>query len=625
MQSIYDELRINIFKYVITPCSLILINHEWYAISQDPHARAEWLINKYGKAHALFHAVRLGNFMTDNVVQALLARDVIISRYFVQRLLMHFGTVDEKLIKQKIEYNVHNVNNRSPWKKSWASNLTIPVFTNLITKCYEILNDNELAAKGNDMELFHFLSAGPLSIYHAPQRLFQNLGDIKDLILIRKFVPFPPRKKLIYEDTMEYIQLIQDRAQEDYPPKDGHENSRQLNVIARAILIYPDLVLMWKEIGYYEICIDLNDLVMQGALLILFPPTPPANWICPNVDTVVKRLKQLIDLGFQLSDVVMEDSFHIFEHRLDRFGDILMDSFHRIHNSSKSSIASSCIIQAIKPERNHRNFDLLEFLLSKIGDEQIENVLNETLKHYNVGFKYDANSIKSVKMRSSSVHSNFYYWILKKFGTNSVITQKCFEDIIESRIWIDLILQENPELDVPEHLTLQAFNSICSIYIEFCNDKIPFKANYLPYLKLVKNEEIFMPLLEVSLPILFGLELKCKLPYDINYEYNRPEVIKKVNKKKYNDMEEQEHRVNSLDVNSSQNNKRKYNEMNERQEDRDEWIILLEKLNNNQILVNSDDINESFKFNLKIFWEGIKSSRILEINNDEISSKRSKQ
>jgi hypothetical protein len=91
---------------------------------------------------------------------------------------------------------------------------------------------------------------------------------------------------------------MQARSHEDYSPKDGYENSRQLNVVARAILVHPDLVNLWKKIGYYEICNDVNDLVMQGALLILFPPTPPINWICPNVDTVVKRLRQLLDLGF---------------------------------------------------------------------------------------------------------------------------------------------------------------------------------------------------------------------------------------------------------------------------------------------------------------------------------------
>ena len=41
------------------------------------------------------------NFTTIEVVQALLSRNVIFSRYFVQRLLMHFGSYDEKLIELK--------------------------------------------------------------------------------------------------------------------------------------------------------------------------------------------------------------------------------------------------------------------------------------------------------------------------------------------------------------------------------------------------------------------------------------------------------------------------------------------------------------------------------------------
>src|SRR4051795_11429800 len=256
MESLYDEIRIEIFKFVTTPISLTLTNRTWYSISQDPHARAEWLIYKYGRAHALFHAVRLGNgFITKDVIQALLAKGAIISRYFIQRLLMHFGAYDEKLIELKIEHNVNQIDFdriRAFQKKlhsPWASNLPFLAFTKLITEGNNSLND--LAIKGNDMELFHFLSAGPLVINHAPQKLLQNLGEIRDLILNKKFIPFPPRSKPIYEDTIDYIQLMQSRAHEEYPPKDGRENSRQLNVVARAILIYPDLVILWKEIGYH--------------------------------------------------------------------------------------------------------------------------------------------------------------------------------------------------------------------------------------------------------------------------------------------------------------------------------------------------------------------------------------
>src|SRR5436189_4897498 len=110
MEFLYNELRIEIFKFVDKPISLVLADRKWYAISQDPHARAEWLIYKYERAHALFHAVRLGaSFITEDVVQALLARKAVMSRYFIQRLIMHIGAYDEELIELKIEHNVNQI------------------------------------------------------------------------------------------------------------------------------------------------------------------------------------------------------------------------------------------------------------------------------------------------------------------------------------------------------------------------------------------------------------------------------------------------------------------------------------------------------------------------------------
>ena len=110
-------------------------------------------------------------------------------------------------------------------------------------------------------ELFHFLSAGPIVINHAPQKLLDNLSHIEDLILNKRFIPFPPRPKPSYEDTVERIQSIQAIVHKEYPPKDGYGNSRQLRVIARTILIHSDFVNLWKKIGYYEICIGVNEFV----------------------------------------------------------------------------------------------------------------------------------------------------------------------------------------------------------------------------------------------------------------------------------------------------------------------------------------------------------------------------
>ncbi len=92
--------------------------------------------------------------------------------------------------------------------------------------------------------------------------LKKNLKYIEDLILLHKFTPFPPRPKLPQLDLNNDPHNHHPPIPEEYPPKDGYENNRQLN-------IHLELVILWKKIGYNEICNDVNDLVMQGALLIL--------------------------------------------------------------------------------------------------------------------------------------------------------------------------------------------------------------------------------------------------------------------------------------------------------------------------------------------------------------------
>ena len=61
----------------------------------------------------------------------------------------------------------------------------------LLTEAYNLYKD-DLYLKGNDMELFHLLTAGPFAINLVSPILFKNINSIKDLILNKKFIPFPP-------------------------------------------------------------------------------------------------------------------------------------------------------------------------------------------------------------------------------------------------------------------------------------------------------------------------------------------------------------------------------------------------------------------------------------------------
>ncbi|POG79910.1 hypothetical protein GLOIN_2v1471925 [Rhizophagus irregularis DAOM 181602=DAOM 197198] len=195
---------------------------------------------------------------------------------------MHFGKYDQKLIELKIEHNVGQLDAdrirafQQKIKSPWASNLPIIVFTYLLDEGYKQLANMMKPYR----QVFHFLSAGPHVINYAPSMLRKNLKDKEDLILNKWFVPFPPRPKAYQLDLNSDSHIHQQPIPEEYPSKDGFENNRQLNVIAKGILIHPDLMNLWKQIGYYEI----YDLVMQGALLILFPPTPASDWSYPSIE-----------------------------------------------------------------------------------------------------------------------------------------------------------------------------------------------------------------------------------------------------------------------------------------------------------------------------------------------------
>src|SRR5436189_5472764 len=103
MQYFEYEIKINVFRYVQYPLNLVLTCRSWSVIVKDPFAKAEWLIVHYGKAHALFHAVRLGpTFIDMTVCRALIASNAVTSSQFIQRLLIHFGKYYQKLIEPKI-------------------------------------------------------------------------------------------------------------------------------------------------------------------------------------------------------------------------------------------------------------------------------------------------------------------------------------------------------------------------------------------------------------------------------------------------------------------------------------------------------------------------------------------
>ncbi|GBC43963.2 hypothetical protein GLOIN_2v1490054 [Rhizophagus irregularis DAOM 181602=DAOM 197198] len=328
-QNFEYEIKINIYKYIDFPLNLALTCRNWSVISKDAYAKTEWLLVRYGKSHALFHAVRLGpTFIDIPVCKTLITRKVPISRYFIQRLLMHFGKYDQKLIELKIEHNVGQLDAdrirafQQKIKSPWASNLPYS------PKAYQLdLNSDPYPSKDGFENNRRLTSLGALLILFSPtpasdwscpsiemviSRLVEliNLGfSLKDNVIIDALRMFEHRLNEI-ETSCGTLSLQFDQAKQPIRniPKD--ENNRQLNVIARGIFIVPDLVNLWKQIGYYEIC-------------------------------------------FSLKDNVIIDALHMFEHRLDEIGDILWDAFLAIRSGGNVySLALKFFREACKSERN---------------------------------------------------------------------------------------------------------------------------------------------------------------------------------------------------------------------------------------------------------------------------------
>ncbi|CAG8568111.1 10182_t:CDS:1 [Scutellospora calospora] len=346
------EILTGITKRIRYPKNLILCCRRLAIIFKDPQVKAEWIIYQFGAANCLFYAIQLGpSFLDVAVAQAIIAKGGIISRYSIQRIHLNFGCYDQKLIELKAAHGMASV--QSSKIIPWASNLHISVYMFLLKAASDIYN-HDLCLKGDDMKLFHFLLGRPYTTHYSPLVMAKNMDQIKDLILHFKFIPLPSRKEK--------------NSIEEYPSKYGHKNKRQLNVIARVVLICKDIVPLWKEIGYYEICHDVNDLVMQGALLIIFPPTPSSGWLKPDIKIINARLTELIELGFQLTYHVIIEIFLGFESRLEQIGIILIESFADIKHESRVNFLRKCLIETFNPKLKFKNQNILNFFYKYLPD-----------------------------------------------------------------------------------------------------------------------------------------------------------------------------------------------------------------------------------------------------------------
>src|SRR5436305_99392 len=84
-------------------------------------------------------------------------------------------------------------------------------------------------------------------------------------------------------------------------------------------------------------------------------------------------------------------------------------------------------------------------------DDYFTDLLNKYESLLYINYKnvknYDIeNSINGI--RTLTLRSPLYSWILKNFDSNSIVTKLCFHDIVLSKVWIDVDKQHHPERDI---------------------------------------------------------------------------------------------------------------------------------------------------------------------------------
>ncbi|CAG8527570.1 10871_t:CDS:2, partial [Scutellospora calospora] len=220
------------------------------------------------------------------------------------------------------------------------THLSIPVYTFLLNEAKSRFKEN-FDLRGNDMELFNLLTGTIYKFNDASIIFNKNFEEIKNLIINFKYIPFPFGKS---NDT------------KPYPSIDGFEDINQMNIITRAILINPILIKFWKETGYHDICKDTNTLVIQAAMIILF--SNQNHSIKPDKTCIIKRFKELENLGFILNNNIVLEIFILFENRLEEIGDVLMKSFIDIFHVEKILFLSNILIVSSK-FKNHTIFTFI--------------------------------------------------------------------------------------------------------------------------------------------------------------------------------------------------------------------------------------------------------------------------
>ena len=456
------ELKLEVILNLSNPSPLAKCSREWYNLINSPYVKSKWLVRTYSQTHALIHAIRLGEPFSDSTtIRYLLAQKANLSRYAVQKL------------KAGFEH-----------QRPWGSHLADDIYEIIVAEGIKLYGEGAWL-HGNDMELFYSLAGRQSTLREARGSMKENLGNIRHLIRACKFAPFPLRPGsglLAYPSALE-----------NDPAMDGYENVSQWNIVVRAILLCPDLVNEWKRIGYTNVVSDVNSLVIQGLLQILFPKTTGNNWVQPIAAAIVKRFDILISLGFYVGDGVIGDGLLMFGAKVVEVGDTVIKAFAAVRGLTTEQVLEICLEEILKPERELKEHYLLDFIVNRVADP--ETKIFSIFRKYGIIIEHDQIPLSRTFLKYPAP---IYRFIVIKFGVRSRIAKYLMRELLVGSVGIS---------QQPASVAhTKKWRDLVIIFNEYYNIDVPFEPEDLSIFRVCSNGFIMQTLFEGYLPKLFGYE-----------------------------------------------------------------------------------------------------------------------
>ncbi|CAG8542321.1 1037_t:CDS:1 [Paraglomus occultum] len=351
---------------------------------------------------------------------------------------------------------------------SWGNNISNNVYESILNFKEEYRGDDR-----NDIQSIH--------------QVLNGIGNEDNIITIIEkygFIPFPPSpisKTFVFKHPTEY-----ENEYEYEFPQNGFATVSELKIVAKAIITYPNLLDVWKKIGYHEITKDLENPVVQLTLLNLYSTG------VASVQLVAEKLCDLKLFGFPLIDALIGNAILLFEHKLIDVGESLIEGFATARKLSKTNILDICLTELLDPARALEQYDALDYVINSVSDPE-QQILSAFEKYKILKDENDPSQSHAFLKYSLTV-----YRYMLRFGATSPVVKYLMREILI----VHTQLADTEDAD--------KLRDADNILDEYYAANVPFDRSLFPLFKECLRTKPISYLFEGYLAHLFGFEIQSQ-------------------------------------------------------------------------------------------------------------------